>query len=77
MKRILDMIFYIAVIIMMVTGAYCGIIDLFMIDHSTIPKWVDVTAGISGLLSLLYVSVAYYFRTKHAKKNGKNRHSGE
>lgn len=76
MKKILDMIFYIAVIIMMVTGAYCGIIDLFMIDHSTIPKWVDATAEISGLLSLLYVSVAYYLRNKHAKKSDKNRHSG-
>lgn len=77
MKRILDMIFYIAVIIMMVSGAYCGITELFMIDQSTIPKWVDVTAGISGLLSLLYVSVAYYLKTKHSKRSKKNRNSGE
>lgn len=67
MKRILDMIFYIAVIIMMVTGAYCGIIDLFMIDHSTIPKWVDVTAEISGLSSLSYIALWYYWGKKNTE----------
>ena len=68
MKRFFDIIFYVAVIIMCITGIYCGITELFMIDQSSTPEWVDATAEISGLSSLLYIALWYYFRKKNSKK---------
>ncbi len=64
MKKIAAVLFYIALGIGMVCGAYCFVYDYLIRDRSAVPEILTNSILAAGLVCWLYVGIYYYFDHK-------------